>query len=179
MPCTRGQSPARRQCFATHQSKNRQIRQVCLLLTSYQPETEKQMAVNTIGQSTYASGLQQKQQNMNNMFSALKSGDMASAQKAYAASGLPPQATNNTSPLGRLYQALRHEDLAGAQKAALDMQGKSGKSASAPVHPTPSNSSAQTPVQKTAAALAQASVKAQQSSILAMLGQGTNVNTWG
>ena len=137
------------------------------------------MAVNTIGQSTYASGLQQKQQNMNNMFSALKSSDMVSAQKAYAASGLPPQATNNTSPLGRLYQALRHEDLAGAQKAALDMQGKSGKSASTPVNPTPSNSNAQTPAQKTAAALAQASIKAQQSSILAMLGQGTNVNTWG
>jgi hypothetical protein len=139
----------------------------------------EKMAVNTIGQSTYASGLQQKQQNMNNMFSALKSGDMVSAQKAYAASGLPPQATNNTSPLGRLYQALRHEDLAGAQKAALDMQGKSGKSASTPVNPTPSNSNAQTPAQKTAAALAQASIKAQQSSILAMLGQGTNVNTWG
>ena len=137
------------------------------------------MTVNTIGQSTYASGLQQKQQNMNNMFAALKSGDMATAQKAYASSGMPPMAANNTSPLGRLYQALRHEDLASAQKAALDMQGKSGKSASTPVNPTPSNSNAQTPAQKTAAALAQASIKAQQSSILAMLGQGTNVNTWG
>ena len=85
------------------------------------------MTVNTIGQSTYANGLQKKQQNMNNMFAALKSGDMASAQKAYASSGMPPMAANNTSPLGRLYQALRNEDLSGAQKAALDMQGKSGK----------------------------------------------------
>ena len=137
------------------------------------------MTVNTIGQSTYASGLQQKQQNMNNMFSALKSGDLASAQKAYAASGLPPQNANNTSPLGRLYQALRHEDLAGAQKAAIDMQGKNGKTASVPVNSSTSSSSVQTSAQKTAAALVQASIKAQQSSVLAMLGQGTNVNTWG
>ena len=138
------------------------------------------MTVNTIGQSTYASGLQQKQQNMNNMFAALKSGDMAAAQKAYASSGMPPMATNNTSPLGRLYQALRHEDLAGAQKAALDMQGKNGKSASAAASPNPSNAiTPTTPAQKTAAALAQASLKAQQSSVLAMLGQGIHVNTWG
>jgi hypothetical protein len=137
------------------------------------------MTVNTIGQSTYASGLQQKQQNMNNMFAALKSGDMAAAQKAYASSGMPPMTTNNTSPLGRLYQALRHEDLAGAQKAALDMQGKNGKSASA-ASPNPSNANTPTtPAQKTAAALAQASLKAQQSSVLAMLGQGIHVNTWG
>ena len=94
------------------------------------------MTVNTIGQSTYASGLQQKQQNMNNMFAALKSGDLVTAQKAYASSGMPPMATNNNSPLGRLYQALRHEDLAGAQKAALDMQGKNGKNTSAAAHPT-------------------------------------------
>ena len=118
------------------------------------------MAVNTIGQNTYANGLQQKQQNMNNLFAALKSGDMASAQKAYAASGMPPLAANNTSPMGRLYQALRNEDLASAQKAASEMQGKNGKSTNA------------------AAALAQATLKAQQSSVLAMLGRGTHVNTW-
>ena len=138
------------------------------------------MTVNTIGQSTYASGLQQKQQNINNMFAALKSGDMATAQKAYASSGMPPMATNNTSPLGRLYQALRHEDLAGAQKAALDMQGKNGKNTSAAANSSSSSASTPTtPVQKAAAALAQASLKAQQSSVLAMLGQGTNINTWG
>jgi hypothetical protein len=138
------------------------------------------MTVNSIGQSTYASGLQQKQQNMNNMFAALKSGDMAAAQKAYASSGMPPMAANNTSPLGRLYQALRHEDLVGAQKAALDMQGKNGKSTSNATNASTSNvSTPTTPAQKAAAALAQASLKAQQSSVLAMLGQGTHVNTWG
>jgi hypothetical protein len=138
------------------------------------------MTVNTIGQSTYANGLQQKQQNMNNMFAALKSGDMASAQKAYASSGMPPMSANNKSPLGRLYQALRHEDLAGAQKAALDMQGKNGKNTNASASATPnSTSTPTTPAQKTAAAIAQANLKAQPSSVLAMLGRGTNVNTWG
>jgi len=138
------------------------------------------MTVNTIGQSTYASGLQQKQQNMNNMFAALKSGDMAAAQKAYASSGMPAMAANNTSPLGRLYQALRHEDLAGAQKAALDMQGRNGKNANTAANaPSSSASTPTTPAQKAAAALAQANLKAQQNSVLAMLGQGTYVNTWG
>ena len=138
------------------------------------------MTVNTIGQSTYASGLQQKQQNMNNMFAALKSGDLSAAQKAYASSGMPPMAANNNSPLGRLYQALRHEDLAGAQKAALDMQGKNGKSVNTAANSTAiSASTPTTPAQKAAAALAQANLKAQQSSVLAMLGQGTHVNTWG
>jgi hypothetical protein len=140
----------------------------------------EKMTVNTIGQSAYASGLQQKQQNMSNMFAAIKAGDMAAAQKAYASSGMPPMAANNTSPLGRLYQALRNEDLAGAQKAALDMQGKNGKSPSSPVTPSVNNShTSTTAVQKAASALAQASLKAQQSSVVAMLGRGANVNTWG
>lgn len=138
------------------------------------------MAVNTIGQSAYASGLQQKQQNMNNMFAALKSGDMVSAQKAYASSGLPPMAANNNSPLGRLYQALRHENLGDAQKAALDMQSKNGKSTGTPVKELPAAlASKASPAQKIAAEIAQANIKAQQSNILAMLGRGTNVNTWG
>jgi len=135
------------------------------------------MAINTVGQSTYATGLQQKQQNMNNLFAALKSGDMASAQKAYASSGMPPLAAHNTSPLGRLYQALRNEDLAGAQKAAQDMQGKNGKSASMSTSATTNSKS--TPTQQAAAALVQANIKAQQSSVLSLLGLGTNVNMWG
>jgi hypothetical protein len=138
------------------------------------------MAVNTIGPNTYASGLQQKQQNMNNMFAALKSGDLATAQKAYAASGMPPMAANNTSPLGRLYQALRQDDLAGAQKAALDMQGKHGKNNNSPVSAIVDKSNtAMTPAQKAAAALAQTSRDTQQSNVLALFGRGTNINTWG
>lgn len=138
------------------------------------------MTVNTVGQSTYASGLQQKQQQINNIYTALKSGDMASAQKAYAASGMPPMAANNTSPLGRLYQALRHEDLAGAQKAAQDMQGKNSKNTGTSANTSANSSNIQpTNAQKAATALAQANLKAQQSGVFAMLGQGTNVNTWG
>jgi hypothetical protein len=138
------------------------------------------MAINNIGQSAYANGLQQKQQNMSNMFAALKSGDMVSAQKAYASSGLPPMATNNSSPLGRLYQALRQENLGDAQKAALAMQGKNGKTSSTPAKTNPVNlASKASPAQKVAAELAQASIKAQQSSILDLLGRGTNINTWG
>jgi hypothetical protein len=138
------------------------------------------MAISNIGQSAYASGLQQKQQNMSNMFAALKSGDMVSAQKAYASSGLPPMAANNNSPLGRLYQALRQENLADAQKAALDMQGKNGKTANSAANANPAAvASKASSAQKVAADLAQANIKAQQSSILAMLGRGTNVNTWG
>lgn len=139
------------------------------------------MSINNIAaQSTYATGLQQKQQNMNNLFSALKAGDMASAQKAYAASGLPVMAKNNTSPLGRLYQALRSEDLAGAQKAALDMQPKNnGKGTLAATTRSSSASSIKTTsaAQKAAAALASANITAQQSSVFALMGIGSNVNT--
>jgi len=138
------------------------------------------MSINSIAtQSTYSSGLQQKQQNMNNLFAALKAGDLASAQKAYAASGLPIMAKNNTSPLGRLYQALRSEDLAAAQKAALDMQPKNSGNRTA----TPTQSSANTALpkstaaQKAAAALANANINAQQSSVFALMGIGNNVNT--
>jgi hypothetical protein len=138
------------------------------------------MSINNIAaQSTYATGLQQKQQNMNNLFSALKAGDMASAQKAYAASGLPVMAKNNTSPLGRLYQALRSEDLAGAQKAAIDMQPKNnGKGTSIATTPSVSTASTKTTAaQKAAAALASANITAQQSSVFALMGIGSNVNT--
>jgi hypothetical protein len=137
------------------------------------------MSINNISiQSTYATGLQQKQQNMNNLFAALKAGDMASAQKSYASSGLPVLAKNNTSPLGRLYQALRTEDLAAAQKAALDMQPKnSNKVTPAASASTSKASTSLTTAQKTAAALVSANISAQQSSVFALLGIGNNVDT--
>ncbi len=136
------------------------------------------MAITNISNvSSYSSNLLQKQQNMNNMFSALKSGDIASAQKCYASSGLPPMGANNSSPLGRLYQALRKEDLAGAQQAALDMQSK----VSAKLTPqtatgdtTAPNTNNVSPAQKAASMLANAKITAQQSSVFAMLGVGGN-----
>jgi hypothetical protein len=138
------------------------------------------MSINNIAaQGSYATGLQQKQQNMNNLFCALKAGDMASAQKAYAVSELPVMAKNNTSPLGRMYQALRSQDLAGAQKAALEMQPKNyGKGTSTASTPSVSNASTKTTAaQKAAAALASANITAQQSSVFALMGIGSNVNT--
>ena len=89
-------------------------------------------------------------------------------------------AKNNTSPLGRLYQALRSEDLAGAQKAALDMQPKNnGKGTLAATTRSSSASSIKTTsaAQKAAAALASANITAQQSSVFALMGIGSNVNT--
>ena len=138
------------------------------------------MAINTIAtQGAYASGLQQKQQTMNKLFSALKAGDMVSAQKAYAASGLPPMAKNNTSPLGRLYQALMYEDLAASQKAALEMQPRKNGKASTTVVASAASTvpTKSTAAQKAAAALASASITAQQSSVFAMMGVGSRVNT--
>ncbi len=137
------------------------------------------MSINNISTpSTYAAGLQQKQQNMNNLFSALKAGDMTSAQKAYASSGLPVMPKTNTSPLGRLYQALRSEDLAAAQKAALDMQPKnSGKGTTQTSAATSKSATALTAAQKAATALANANISTQQSSVFALMGIGSNVNT--
>jgi hypothetical protein len=139
------------------------------------------MSINNItSQSTYALGLQQKQQTMNNLFSALKAGDLASAQKAYAASGLPAMAKNNASPLGRLYNALRSEDLVAAQKAALEMQPKNngqGASAATPTNAGLVSTKNTTAAQKAAAALSNANFTAQQSSVFALMGIGNNVNT--
>ena len=87
------------------------------------------MAINNIGtQGVYSTGLQQTQQGLRNLFAALKSGDMPAAQKAYKQANLPVLSQKNTTPLGRLYQALRNEDLAGAQKAGAEMQPKASQS---------------------------------------------------
>lgn len=70
------------------------------------------------------------------MYSALEAGDLAKAQSAYSSSGLPAMATKNTTSLGRLFNALRNGDLPGAQKAALDMQGKKPKKGAAALSPS-------------------------------------------
>ena len=79
-------------------------------------------SINLNTNYVYSSGLQQKAQNVLNLFSALQDGDLKKAQKAYASSGLPVMDAKNTNPLGRLYNSLRNEDLKGAQQAGLDMQ---------------------------------------------------------
>ncbi len=137
------------------------------------------MSINPVStQNTYAAALQQKQQNWSNLFSALSAGDLATAQKAYAASGLPPMAKGNTTAMGRLYQALNAGDLAGAQNAALGLQPKNnGKGAASAAPASPSTPSSKTAIQSKAQALVNASKAAQQSSLLAFMGLGGNVNT--
>lgn len=138
------------------------------------------MSISNIStQNTYAVALRQKQQNWNNLFSALKTGDLASAQKAYSSSGLPPMAKSNTTALGRLYQALNSGDLAGAQNAALELQPKNGGKGT-PTSVTPAANASQitkTTIQAKAQALVNVSKEAQQSSLLDFMGLGGNVNT--
>jgi len=84
-------------------------------------------AINLTSTHVYSTALQQKSRGIQDIFSALDAGDLKSAQTAYAASGLPAMIAKNSSPLGRLFNALRNEDLKNAQQASLDMQGSKGK----------------------------------------------------
>ena len=140
-------------------------------------------SINLNTSSVYSSALQQKNQSMSNLFSALKTGDMTKAQEAYASSGLPPIGANNTSPLGRLYNALRNEDLKSAQQAALDMQ---GSKATKDTNATTTNSNAKATSADTdpkakikATALELVKQSRAQNNLSTLLGLGNNVNTWG
>jgi hypothetical protein len=136
------------------------------------------MSIHNIStQGTYAANFQLKQQNWNKLFSALKAGDLATAQNAYAALGLPPIAKSNASPMGRMYQALHSEDLAAAQKAALDMQPKNSNKAMSSTAPASTSSTPPSVQSNAAAALVSASKTAQQSSLLKFMGLGNHVNT--
>jgi hypothetical protein len=138
-------------------------------------------SVNFSTSNVYSTALQQKTQGMNSLFSALKAGDLSKAQEAYAASGLPAMAANNTSPLGRLYTALRNEDLKSAQQAALDMQGhKASKDTSATNSNAKATSTDIDPKAKLkATALELVKQSRAQNNLSALLGLGNNVNTWG
>lgn len=140
-------------------------------------------SINVNTSSVYSSALQQKNQSMSNLFSALKTGDMTKAQEAYASSGLPPMGANNTSPLGRLYNALRNEDLKSAQQAALDMQ---GRKATKDTNATTTNSNAKATSADTdpkakikATALELVKQSRAQNNLSTLLGLGNNINTWG
>jgi len=138
------------------------------------------MSISNVSvQNTYAVALQQKQQNWSNLFTALKAGDLASAQKAYAGLGLPPMTKGNTSAMGRLYQALNTGDLAAAQKAALDLQPKNSNQGNSTTTSASLNKAQNqtTALQSKAQELVTASKAAQQSSLMELLGVGSNVNT--
>jgi hypothetical protein len=143
------------------------------------------MAINNIGtQGVYSTGLQQTQQGLRNLFAALKSGDMPAAQKAYKQANLPVLSQKNTTPLGRLYQALRNEDLAGAQKAGAAMQPKASQSsatvklATSPVVASSSTTTTTAAALK-AAALELSNAYNANSRTSLLEGLGTQWNRWG
>ena len=74
------------------------------------------------GQSVATANWQQRQQGFKNLMSAVQSGDLASAQKAFAAIGGPQGGAQSNSPLAQIGQALQSGDIAGAQKAAQQLQ---------------------------------------------------------
>ncbi len=132
----------------------------------------------------YSTGLQQTQQGLRNLFAALKSGDMPAAQKAYKQANLPVLSQKNTTPLGRLYQALRNEDLAGAQKAGAEMQPKASQSsatvklATSPVVASSSTTTTTAAALK-AAALELSNAYNANSRTSLLEGLGTQWNRWG
>ena len=75
--------------------------------------------------SASVSGWQQRQQSMKDLFSSLQSGDLASAQKAFASVQTNTSSSNN-SPLTKVGTALQAGDLAGAQQAAKAMHAARG-----------------------------------------------------
>jgi hypothetical protein len=75
--------------------------------------------------SASVSGWQQRQQGMKDLFSSLQSGDLASAQKAFASVQTNTSASTN-SPLTKVGTALQAGDLAGAQQAAKAMHAARG-----------------------------------------------------
>ena len=132
----------------------------------------------------YSTGLQQTQQGLRNLFAALKSGDMPAAQKAYKQANLPVLSQKNTTPLGRRYQALRNEDLAGAQKAGAAMQPKASQSsatvklATSPVVASSSTTTTTAAALK-AAALELSNAYNANSRTSLLEGLGTQWNRWG
>lgn len=65
----------------------------------------------------------QRRQAANDLMSALSSGDLEAAQKAYAAFATAKGAIKPDSPLGQIGMALQSGDVTGAQQAAQSWQG--------------------------------------------------------
>jgi hypothetical protein len=94
---------------------------------------------STAGASqTGAAAWQQNQQSFAALAKALKSGDLSSAQSAYAALTTNKASANNpNSPLAQLGQALNSGDLTGAQKALAAMRSAQASNSSAANANTP------------------------------------------
>ena len=76
-------------------------------------------------QSTSAGNWQQRQQAMQDLTTALKSGDLTAAQKAFTGLSSNRNVQGN-SPLAKLGQALQSGDLSGAQQALQNLQSSRG-----------------------------------------------------
>jgi hypothetical protein len=72
-------------------------------------------------QTTGVATLQQRQQDFKDLFSSLKSGDLAAAQQAFA-SLTAGKALGADSPLSQLGEALQSGDLSAAQQAGQALQ---------------------------------------------------------
>jgi hypothetical protein len=101
-----------------------------LLLKRHQPYKESIMGMRVGGSSAaWASqqnntigNWQQKQQNVKDLFSALKAGDLEGAKKAIASlDGTAAGAANPTGPFAAISKALQSGDIQGAQAAAQAM----------------------------------------------------------
>jgi hypothetical protein len=81
------------------------------------------MRVNGSAQmsSTAISDWQQRQQNVKSMMSAIQSGDLSSAQSAYATLQ-GNQGSADNGPFAAIGQALQSGDISAAQKALTDFQ---------------------------------------------------------
>ena len=93
-------------------------------------------------QTSAVSGWQQRQQGMKDLFSSLKSGDLASAQAAFA--NVQTNATSSNSALTKIGDALKSGDMAGAQQAAQAMQAGHGHHHVKAAPPSASNDAAST-----------------------------------
>lgn len=72
-------------------------------------------------QNASSNSSQQPQTGLKAVMSALQSGDLAGAQKAFAALNIDTSQLNSNSPMSKLSTALQNGDLSGAQKAAKSM----------------------------------------------------------
>lgn len=72
-------------------------------------------------QSTAIANWQQRQQSFKDLNSALQSGDLAGAQKAFSGLTGGADTMSGSGPLAQIGQALQNGDLAGAQKAGQQL----------------------------------------------------------
>jgi hypothetical protein len=121
-------------------------------------------------QSTPLSQTNQKQQHVSNLFSALDSGDISSAQKSYTALGLSSGTATSNSPLAMIGKALDAGDLSKAQEVAKTMKSDATNSASV------SNNQVAKPSTSSTANLA-SELMSDFSSASSELGLGSLVNT--